>query len=462
MVGTITFDDVNKIIVAVGGTAGSPIGFVDLYNADIAGSRVLKAPTASPYTGSLTTPVKPCESLALKLNLSITLFSVAGTVILTGKDAWGNSQTENFNIIGNTVLSTYKYYSSIDANGIVASGTYSLAITQPRWGAVWKHALTQYAFDAKLIIGDGSTATAFTDTNKQIVFNDGIVGSWENEIYVRNNAVLTLGTAVNTTLKTTKNGCSIISLDADANHYVIVSGASGTVYLYDSSLTSIAVTAHFQANSSRAWNVKFDQVDPYSCTSACDIFNVEITNVQLNSVGGISMSNPSADTIKIYSCYSALFFYTGIQASVKNVFGVIGASYTMNIWAIELDQYIINGVFDSWHLRWGGSSTGKVYRQYEFDLTVRDEAGNAVSTASVVLLDKNGTQVFSVSTDFNGKIATQTVSYVYYTQAGGDTPTLYSPFTLKVYKQGYRSYFDVALALDHKTVLENVCLKRAW
>jgi hypothetical protein len=125
MVGTWTFDPINKILTVTGGTSGAPVTFQDALVADKAGTRTLLAATSSPFTTSLTTNVKPAESLAFKLSVVLTNFSVAGTITLTGKDAWGNAISEVINITGNGTFISTLFYASVDANGVVAAGTFT-------------------------------------------------------------------------------------------------------------------------------------------------------------------------------------------------------------------------------------------------------------------------------------------------------------------------------------------------
>ena len=133
--GSCTYSASTNTITVTGYISGStPWAFNDLWNADKAGSLQLLAPTAAALDLSLTQQVRPTDKVALKLNLVITNFSVAGTVTLTGKDKDGNAQTEVIDVAGNGTRISSNWYSSIDASGVDCVGTFTVEITQSQWG----------------------------------------------------------------------------------------------------------------------------------------------------------------------------------------------------------------------------------------------------------------------------------------------------------------------------------------
>jgi hypothetical protein len=116
-------------------------------------------------------------------------------------------------------------------------------------------------------------------------------------------------------------------------------------------------------------------------------------------------------------------------------------------------MYLINADTDTWNTNWVGAQAGILYRQYTFDFTVTDSAGTPISGATVTLKDKNGNTVFSLTTDVNGKISTQTVTRGYYDQPRGNTLQDYSPHTLTITKAGWQKYVKT-FTLAEKTKWE--------
>lgn len=112
------------------------------------------------------------------------------------------------------------------------------------------------------------------------------------------------------------------------------------------------------------------------------------------------------------------------------------------------------------------------YVAFSFNLTVTDDAGTAISGATVRMLDRNGTQLFSVTTSATGVITEQIVDTMsaYVANTGGDTTTYFSfdtptttwsyffPFTLTVSKSGYETYTDILLK-DGYSRTNEICKK---
>ena len=446
MVGTWTYDPVANVITVVGGTAGAPAGLVDAWNADKAGSRTLLAATASPFTASLTTAIKPCESLALKISIIITNFSVAGTVVLSGKDAWGNNVTETLTVAGNGTLISTLYYASIDANGVVAAGTFSVAVSQPRWGVIWKQTAYQYAFDCYVKIGDGSTATYFADSAKHITFNNffgfGAV-LWETTA----NATFTSGTLLNEANKTTCNGLHFFIANVTGNRSWIQNDTNSSVYFYSTTFEA-ATNADFYISyyPKRMWNCNLHQaVMRYSAN--VDFFNVLFWNTGNNGCFQNSYSGNTLNKIAAFACSAVIKTDGTGPPIIYNLWGRNNSCILLwNNNQVGATAYLVNPDIDNYLFSFTANNS-TVYRQYEFDLTTDP-------SATVTLKNAAGATVFSLTSDAStGAIATQTVSRGYYDTAHGNTLQDYGPFTLTITKAGKMPYTQTGIVLTEKTKL---------
>jgi hypothetical protein len=117
--------------------------------------------------------------------------------------------------------------------------------------------------------------------------------------------------------------------------------------------------------------------------------------------------------------------------------------------SLSANHYLINVETDTWAFQWlDANETGKIYRQYEFDLTTEP-------SAQVTLKDNAANTVFSVASNaVTGAIATQVVSRGYYQRSTGNTLQDYGPFTLTITKAGKMPYTQTGIVLTEKTKLQ--------
>jgi hypothetical protein len=339
-------------------------------------------------------------------------------------------------------------------NGLVA------ADAAGGWGKFTADATgTQIICNAFIVIGDGSTATVFSDSNgKQIMFLNGIrTAVGQNLILVKANSTFKIGIY----LAGTRNGlygCTIVDLESTYYGMIIQpnsDSASCNIELYGSTFVALNQDCRIQA------------IKCYDCTTISGASNGchFIQSVYINT---------ACDVNNLHSLGKAAIRMPRSASTYTNIFG-IGIVY--GVWfqnsggvlkGLKLDQisgfysirtenigasdcYLINADLPKWTIQWvTAGTTGKVFRQYEFDLTVTDASGTAIENATVLLEQADGTDVFSVSTDASGAIATQTVSRGYYAQATGDTLQDYGPFTLTVSKAGKLTYTHSGIVLDEK------------
>jgi len=98
--------------------------------------------------------------------------------------------------------------------------------------------------------------------------------------------------------------------------------------------------------------------------------------------------------------------------------------------------------------------------QQSFNLKVIDRNGNPIEGATVILKDKNGTEVFSVTTNSSGVIPEQLVTRTYFEMNSSSTAmkTDYNPFTLTISHQDYPSKeftFNITKKIDWTIALSD-------
>jgi len=252
-------------------------------------------------------------------------------------------------------------------------------------------------------------------------------------------------------LKITRDGCSLwTERESGSNQGFIITESGGTCELYGCELH-----AHFHfywdfflEGKFTAYNCLFVHVIFYA--AAVDLYNCIWTEVRLRALYNTS---GEFETLK--------FGGARRDGSILATMEFGGDRTFRNIWArgfdylisrtlgIKVNFYLINWDVDVWAFSFGADKF-IAWRQYEFDLAVTDKDGNPINGATVELKDKNGNVVFSVKTDVNGRITTQTVSRGWYEQATGNTLNDLSPHTLTISKAGYQDYVK-KFTLEAKT-----------
>lgn len=463
MVGTFTYDVTNNIITVTGGTAGSPVGFIDFWNADKAGTLSLHARTGiSGVDGSpvnLTRNARPTDRVVLggpkqDVYVAVTAWTnmTSAAVRLIGTDTSGAAQTEDLAITGNGTYYATKYYATLTQTQVTAfSGSGSLAyeVKQAQWGVVWKQSTNRFMFDCRIVIGDGSTATYFTDYAKQITFSSTAIGaSGQNWLATVNNATTTFGQCADASKKTTYNGISFAVLDAAHYGYFAIGDVNSYMHYYSCEFWSAGGAIFIRGT--RIWNCLLDNnSDPNLISSGGDIDTLIATKAYrgLRCYVGVTIQRAF-----LIGCTYGIFLggaagpYTISNPYTRYCTNTLYLSYlTSNV-------YVINWDSDSYACS-GDHSTGTVYRQYTFDLLVTDKAGNPIPGATVTVKDTNGTLVFSVTTKADGTIGTQTITRTTYSGTNGGTVTDYSPHALTIIKAGYQTYVKT-LMLSAKTSWE--------
>ena len=306
------------------------------------------------------------------------------------------------------------------------------------WGQVSLQGTIQFQFTCRLQIGDGSTASYFADVGKQVTFVNVANATNDQVITVTNNAFLTLGTVTDATLKTSNNGCSITNIVGSYyDYYVLYGDSTSSINLYTCTFKASYGNAWLRvANNGRIWNTIFsDYVFPRLCIA--DFYNVQVNHgwVAMWSCDGTFDKFTASNSVN-----NQVLIYSDVVFPLPTLYNIVisdntAGKTTFAIYSVHAGETvdIVDAVVDDWTFTWYGvGTTITVYRQYSFNLKVVNDDGDAIENAIVELFDTNDNEMFETTTFANGSITQQTVSYAYYNQSSGDTPYLYSPFTLNV------------------------------
>ncbi len=432
-----------------------PIGFVDLWNADKAGSLSLHARTGIAAVDgaavALTRNARPADRVVLggaRQDLHVTVANwtnmTSAIVRLIGADSAGAAQTEDLALTGNGTFYVTKYFVTLTQSQVTAwsgTGSFDYEVKQMQWGVVWKLASNQYYIgpSTRLYIGDGGTETHFKTSNEAVRIDTQTLNTYN--IQVRNNARFYSGTIVNESLKTSRDGSylellggtsgsaiAMIYLDAGSYAYVVSSKLKGA---------NAANNPCFMGSGSvTLWHCIIENCRTALWNANRNIYDVVCSNLQKFAEGG-------AGTYNDISVMIATYAFTCSYSSSITITGLVARSLTYGIqfWQFSGSAYLINCDFDAWAISYeGGTNNGRAYRQYTVDLKVTDKNDIAIEGATAILTDKDGTQVFSLTTDTNGDIITQTVTRGYYHQSTGNTLQESAPHTLTILKAGYQTY----------------------
>ena len=486
MPGTFAYASATNTVTVTGGTVGLPADFASFVAADRAGTgtSLLAAWGPNSNTKTLTYQVRPVELRALIIS-----FTVAGKsaetdyIYVTGTDAWGNAQTESLNVsAGNgTYVSTKRWrtITNIDCSDNPAGGGTvwadgTVSVTQPIWGVIWDKGGFQYQLDCKWYVGDGSTATYFGDSFKDIVLSDN-VGTANNDprIYIKTNAVFRLGILISDTYYTGRNGCSIRFLES--HYYLNNLQVLGTAYFYDCSFAVSGYNGRASVHDNGSGTIYLygclftDFISPTLRSSTSRIvrtskFGAGSLDNGIETGGALIKDVVVSNVSSIQSCASY------IEVTAQGVVGTQATTYEIYNYDGRKNRWFVDCLFerDIWRISWNPSAIGgSLYRQNTFSLHVTDKDGVDIVGATVNLYDNNGDPVWtedSVTTDANGTITfngignhvstiNNAVTHARYYYSGGAQTESYNNFTLIITKEGYQNYQDV-IVIDRKMDLE--------
>lgn len=467
MPGTFVYNPATNTVTITGGTEISPADFASFVTADRAGSLTLLNAgviDANPDIFSLITQLRPCEKRILLLKIVTSANRVGATLDIAGTDGDGAAISENgIDISGafSAPVYTVLRFAMVNASGITVHGMTNgdtITISQNQWGVIWDKGNGQYRMDAILNVGDGSIATYFGDSGKQIVFKTNL--STTDYITVKAVATFRLGELINAADYRTKNGCALLANSSAEINLIATSVATGLILLYSSTfnhLGTIQIKLDLRNDTSafQVFNCILDGLN-----SNCGVYIEMGANGTIYNLTSSVAVRPLNDikgycerVIVINAAYPIAFAWAG-GATIRNVTSVGSNSGGIYTWGISVSNYLIDCILDSWTIEWNAPDpAGSIYRQYSFNLHLADIVGNNISGATVTLKQADTTQIFSVTTGANGKIAKQTVSHTRYYYSGGAQSTYYGPWTLTITQPGYLPYQDV-IVIDRKMDLE--------
>lgn len=332
------------------------------------------------------------------------------------------------------------------------------ADTAGGWGKFTANATgTQIQIGGKIVIGDGTNTATCSDINKQITIISGFLSGGNIVFSIATKSTLTLGEVQNAGTKTTKNGCSIVDLEATNYHYLTSVVGTATVSLYSSSITASG-TDKCIIRANTVWNFHANNLGlaQIECKANGDYFNLNGNYIEY---GVLTAASCTFNQIRQIGGYSPVRLYSSNSATVRNVYARnCNYAFRADTVSSATNFYLVNHDTDTWVTQWYNANSATVYRQYEFDLQVCDNAESVsqgtvvpIEGADVTLYDKDGNEVFNETSDEDGWIPTQTVSRGYYNQANGNTLQDYGPHFLVVTKDGYEPYMDEYIISEKRT-----------
>lgn len=467
----ITFSgDIITVVgeTGAGDTEANAYDFEDLYNADLAGTYELE-PSKNYSIADCYVPIyldnqpRPADWGGIRLIFNVSAVQGNIQLIRTSGKLADKEDTSDYLDDRGTGATGYLYtqrafrsvnyfYLEMDADEWIVFN-----IIQLRWGVVWKTGTTQFMFDARIVIGDGSTTTWFVDTSKQITFTSiAFTANWQYAIDVRRYGYVRFGTLLDEATKATKDGVSFV-INHEAYRPIYLFGTASDwnthdrqLYVYSSSATNIGDKANrflgnFRGGDHRFWHIITSQMGLVPNKYPSSGGNTNIYDVYVTEAGFIVYVGIGLTIDRVYVTDALDTVWTQ-QAATFTINNVISRRATRSLFYGSTNwqgpAYLINFDVDSWTFAWALDATGKVYRQYEFDLTVTYPNNTAYENANVTITyeGQGGGQVGSWLTDSNGQIPTQTLSRSFYNQTGGNTEYAYYPFNITITANGMDTY----------------------
>ena len=331
------------------------------------------------------------------------------------------------------------------------------------WGVVLKQQ-EQYVINSGLVIGDGTTSTWFFDSEKQTLFkvaNVPIEGTTEYKAtcLVKSYANMQLGLEYDTINKVGWKGCQL-RLDV-SNAFGLIAQGSGNLYLYNCCLYASGA----YGNGSNTWGGHSGQLVIWDSTINGGIYiatphhdlNRNYVNHEGHGNGYLFCFSPvTVNNPQVYGCYGtyngAFVFFkgNGITVTVKNCYARKNQRFIVEWGSYGYgNRYFINADTDTWEILWTSQSNSVIYRQYTFDLQCLKRDGSGYLGLNVKIYDVNGNLVVNASTDSEGKIPQQVITYGYYDYDNRPNIVLKTPHRIKIY-DGPNLIYTSLVKIDKK------------
>lgn len=328
-----------------------------------------------------------------------------------------------------------------------------LADTAGGWGVVDESHGCRFLFRAQLYIGDGTIPTWFADDNVILTRADGFAtASEEYVVRGKQNSHIKFKWSTIVCLETTER--------------LWFGGAWGE-YAPDLQLeyvqfmgTYVAARPHIigrltgivmkNCNFFKNWTIYVSENGTFNRLS---FDGADFTYIMTSTIDDIDLKNAWGHSYTIFGDYVGNWYNC---TSLNATLGEIKAQ------SLTSSCYFINAVFDQWRIYWLASSgSNKIWRQYEFDLTVikPDSNRTPISGASVKIWDINNNLVVDTTTDGNGKIATQILNYGYYDQAHGNTSIMQTPHKIVIKASNQHETIKKYMYMDYKRK-ETISMKK--
>ena len=334
---------------------------------------------------------------------------------------------------GNTEGNGYDCEDIIDS-GLVLSIYYNVSASRK-----------QFEFNFRIIIGDGTEAntTWFADTDKQIIFNDGVVTANYQKLIdaQRSFAFLKFGVLEDASNKLGSQGISLISLESTYSNIWLIR-ANEKCYFYGCTFIGSKYsrfTSGKDGDYSHVYNCVFEGIDLYGTDCWLDVHDVTIRK----AYGALYYVRGSFDTLRLYKNDYQIFLASYYPLTLRNVVASNPLGNFVRSLSITTDKYLINVDSDDWTFDWIPENTAEVYRQYEFDLAIFFHNGTSIQNANVTISNELLGSSNSWLSFSNGSIPQQIYSYGHYNQTGGDSIYNYNPYNVTVTLEGYETYTDM-------------------